>query len=212
MISIDSNAKDIAKQLDRIRRDQLPFASALALTNLAAVGMRAGRQELETTLTLRNKFSASGIQTERAEKRDWPSQTSKVGIEERRSYLIDHILGAARKPLRSPFKGVPQTNVIKRTNGGKVPTRLRPKALLQQVGRKATKRNYGGFYLIKQGDRELLFKSFAGGRGSLLAYSFTKTAKIQKRFMFERVVTLAVLRAAPEEFERAIDRALRSQR
>src|SRR5437868_14653176 len=182
MILIDTNAPEVRKQIARVASDQLPFASALALTNVAAVGMREARAELGKYLVLRNTFSARGIQTDRANKKDWPFQKSKVGIEERRSYLIDQVLGGQRTPKRSPFKGIPQTDVIPRGASGKMPANRRPKALIVMAAKPS--RRAVNYFLVKQGTRELLFQR-ARGAAARLAYVFSKRVSIKPRFAFE---------------------------
>lgn len=209
MIRIDTNAPEIEAQLRRIPQDQLPFASALALTRIAVVGMEAARVELDRDLTLRNTFSTRGIQTTRAERRDWPLQRSSVGIEERRDYLVDQALGAQRRPQRSPFKGIPQTDVVPRSPSGRMPARRRPKALLSRVG----KRRSGGvgYFLVKQGSRELLFQRAKGGMVQL-AYAFSRVAQIRPRFKFQEAVEAAVRANYAGELSKAIDHALATRK
>lgn len=209
MILIDTNAKEIRKQIDRVASDQLPFASALALTNVAAVGMREARLELGKDLVLRNTFSARGIQTDRANKRDWPLQRSKVGIEERRSYLIDQVLGGERTPMRSPFKGIPQTDVVPRGSSGKMPVSRRPKALIAKASKPS--RRAVNYFMVKQGARELLFQR-AKGADARLAYVFAKTAVIKPRFQFAASVERAVRGSYAQELTKAIDRAIETRR
>lgn len=210
MILIDTNAPEISKQFARVPDKQLPYASALALTRVAAVGMREARVELGSDLVIRNAFSASGIQTNRAEKSDWPFQHAEVGIEERRDYLVDQVLGAQRKPQKAPFKGVPQTDVVPRGPSGKMPQSRRPGALIALAAQR--KRRAGvGYYLVRQGGRELLFQRVRGAV-SRLAYAFAKKVGIEPKFKFEESVERAVRANYVRELTAAIDKAIDTQR
>src|SRR5687768_13555724 len=95
-IDIETNADVIAASFGAMAADQIPFASAQALTSLAFDAQRANKSELARVMTLRNRFSQGGIQVNRAEKADWPNQQAEVGIDPRRSYLVDHVLGGSR--------------------------------------------------------------------------------------------------------------------
>lgn len=203
-IKINTNTPAIKAQFRRVTRDQLPFASALALTNVAAAGMRDARTELTRDLTIRNAFSARGIQTNRAEKRDWPLQKASVGIEEHRGYLVDQVLGGERRPSKSPFKGVPQTDVVPRGSSGRMPSSRRPKALLAKLGKKS---RGVGYFLVSQPSRELLFQTKRGSAPKL-AYAFTRVVKIKPRFSFEQAVEQSVKANYVRELTKAFDRAI----
>lgn len=181
-ITVDSNASQLAAILGGVAREQIPFATAQALTDVAFAGMQAAKSELEKSLTLRNRFSAAGIQVNRAEKSDWPNTAAEVGIEERRSYLIDHVTGKRRKPKESPFKAVPNPKVVKRSKSGKIPARMRPKRLLDRAGHRVKGAAHRYIVSYESGGDEALWRYTKGDSTPELVYYFTKTARIKDTF------------------------------
>lgn len=207
-VSIESNARQIASIIGGLAHDQIPYATARALTDLAFTGMRAAKSDLEKSLTIRNRFSQAGIQVNKADKRDKPI-TAEVGIEERRAYLIDHILGRTRKPKESPFQAIPQTDVVKRTKTGKIRGRQRPKAMLDRVDTNSRRSAYT-YRLMKRGDAEALLRWEKGRDEPVVVYWFEKSVKIDREFKMDEVVQDAVAGDYERTFIRRLEQAVAS--
>ena len=67
---VTSNANEVAKQFGDLAGRQLPYARAQAITDTAFVSQRANKLELAREMTLRNPFSAAGLQVVKARKAD----------------------------------------------------------------------------------------------------------------------------------------------
>lgn len=213
LITVSSDASQLAKQFGRVFAMEIPFAVALALTDLAFMGQKAAKAELAQSFTLRNRYSAGGIQVNRAEKLDWPHAQSEVGIDERRSYLIDHVLGKRRKPQRGPFKAVPDEDVVKRGSSGKVPAAMRPKALIKRINAKGNRSKTPVRYVLSyQGKGEALMRFTQGSSEPELVYWFTRSAWIKKRFNMPDSVQRAVAGQYDSALIRAFERSIKPKR
>lgn len=208
-IQVSADTSLIAKALGDLASSTIPKATAKALTETAFDGMRAGKAELQKSMTLRNRFSLAGIQVEKADPgASLASMQAAVGIEERRSYLIDHITGKRRKPGRAPFKAIPNEDVIRRGKTGKVPGRQRPKALLERVGETGKGRR-DRYILVYEPDGESLFRYVKGQPEPQLVYFFRKSVHIRKTFDFLGAVEDKARQVYPRHFLQALKRAIR---
>lgn len=210
-INIKSNARQIAAILGGVAREQIPFATARALTDMAFEGMREAKTDLAESLTLRNRFSVGGIQVNRAEKSAWPKITAEVGIEERRSYLIDHVLGGKRSPKSSPFKAVPQIGPVKRTGSGKIRGNQRPGQLLKRVNVNSRKSAYT-YRLMRRGDAEALLRWEKGRTEPVVLYWFSRKVDIDREFRMDAVVQAVVASDYERAFVRRLQQAISSSR
>lgn len=189
----------------------IPQATAKALTETAFEGMRAAKSELANSLTLRNRFSLAGIQVNKAdaEASAFGITAAEVGIEERRSYLVDHVLGKRRKPAQSPFKAIPNEDFIRRSKSGKVPGRQRPKAMLDRVG-ETTKGRRDRYILVYEPDGESLFRYVKGQPEPQLVYFFRKSVHIRKgTFDMVGAVQKRAQAVYDRHFVKALDRAMK---
>lgn len=125
LITLKSNSIDVAASLDRVARDQIPFASALALTRLANDARADVRGSLNQFFNIRRGWVAKGIQTEIASKRDWPMQQSVVGT--KNDFMARQELGGDKTGRSGKMLAMPTTKASERsdvTTPGKWPSRL----------------------------------------------------------------------------------------
>lgn len=212
IVSISSNADEIARQFGEVAREQIPFATALALTSLAFEGRKASQTELQRSLTTRNRYSATGVQVNPAEKASWPNMQSEVGIEKGRSYLIDHVT-AGKRDGGTHGRAIIEDET-QRTSSGRVPKGKRPAALIAKAIKaraKAKKRNGQDkrlpflFYSRKWGN-EVLAQRTSDERYPLqILYAFRKGVSIKRQFEMD----LAVERTVQANYAQAFDKALR---
>lgn len=83
--------------LSRLETEQLPYATAKALTETAKQSQEAVRNGLAKSFVLRNTWTSKGIQYERAEKKDWPNAQATIGS--RDEYMVKQEEGATVKPV-----------------------------------------------------------------------------------------------------------------
>jgi hypothetical protein len=186
------DAGALVAQLGELARTQMPYAHAQALTTLAFDAQRASKLELARAMTLRNPFSAAGLQVVRAEKRDWPHQSAQLGIEQRRSYLIDHVLGAKRQGGRHG-RAIPADESL-RSPRGKVPKGKRPAVMIQRAGRRPGGRRKGAktgqhrtplpflLYASKWGNEVIARRMGPERYPLLIVYAFKRDVTVRPEF------------------------------
>ena len=223
IISVSSDAAQLARALGDTYGTQIPFATARALTDVAFGVQRQEKRGLELALTLRNKFSTSGVQVNPAEKSDWPSTYAEVGIEERRSYLIDHVTGGTRQGGRHGRAILEEEGL--RSASGRVPAGKRPAALVaaakrakQQAGlRKA----FGGragkdkrlpflFYSAKWGNEVLAQRTGSERYPLRIIYAFKRGVSIKREYPFDVIAQREVGRSYYAAFDKRLRQAIGS--
>lgn len=209
LVSIESNAAALAAALGDVAGTQIPFATARALTEIAFQAQRASKAELQQSFTVRNRFSASGIQVNPAERSDWPSAYAEVGIEERRSYLIDHVLGGKRQGGAHGRAILEQENL--RSKSGRVPAGKRPKALIERAMRAKRQADARAAFGGKSKDKRLPFLLHSSRWGNevlaqrtgseryplRIIYAFRKGVSIRPQFGMDVVTSQVVVPRSP---------------
>ena len=220
-IAITSNAKALAHAMGDFSGKQIPFATARALTDVAFMAQRKEKGDLGKHLHLRNRFSAGGIQVNPAEKGDWPHAYAEVGIDEKRSYLVDHVLGGKREG-GTHGRAILEDESL-RSGSGRVPAGKRPKALIERARRAArqaqltgafggkAKAKVGGIVVIdsaKWGGELVLQRMAAGKDGLKLLYAFRKGVTIKREVPFEQTAEQVVAREYRGAFYRRLEQAI----
>ena len=152
------------------------------------------KSEMARLFTLRNKFSATSVQVNRAEKGDWPDVKAEIGIEQRRSYLLDHITGATRKPQNPRALAIPLLDRLRGPSVRVLKTQ-RPQALLAN-----------GAYRIEGRNGPLLTQKRNGT--AVPVYAFERSAKIKAVLPFEEIVSRAAWTAYSRELRKAFEQAI----
>lgn len=217
-----TNAAEVEREFGRMGREQVPFATAKALTQLAFDGQRAGKTELERALELRNRYSATGIQVDPANKAAWPNIEAKVGVEQGRSYLIDHITGGKRDG-GTHGRAILEADDM-RSASGKVAKGKRPAALIAKA--KYSKRKadlaaaFGGrkrkaskplpflFFSRRWGNEVLAVRTGEDRYPLKILYAFRKGVSIKREFELDLAVQGAVLGNYKAAFDKALRRAI----
>lgn len=223
-VTIDtSHARLLAAVMGGIARDQVPFASAQALTTLAFQAQRDEKSELARSLELRNRFSQSGIQVNPAEKSDWPHQYAEVGIEPRRSYLVDHVTGGKRQGGSHGRAILEQESL--RSGSGQVPGAKRPAAMIAQAMRAKRQAElnatFGGrrgkdkrlpflFYSRKWGNEVIARRTGEDRYPLQIIYAFRKGVSIKREFEMDVVAARAVEGGFYAAYSKALSRAIAS--
>lgn len=105
---------------------------AKTVNDLAFMARPGVVTEMGRALELRNRFSAAGIQVAKANPED-ASPEARVGIEERRSYLVDHVTGGKREGGR--FGRAILAEEALRGPTGRVPRGKRPGSMVKAAKR-----------------------------------------------------------------------------
>ncbi len=195
--------------------DQLPFATSLALNRVGLAFQGVERDRLDEIFTIRRKpFAKGSIRIRRedfANKRDRdPQVTVRVESAGGRSDIFAKFeTEDTKEPLRGRSIAVPTANV-RRTAGGIIPKRFRPKTLLEGAVKQGN---------IIRGQQQTWLVRRPGGRGTLFQrlegrvfalYQFVPRVKLPPDLEFVSTATRVVRERWPGEFTRAFDQAILS--
>lgn len=221
MIEIQTNAGALAAVLGEVAASQIPFASAQALTDLAFRAQRADKAELQHVMKLRNRYSASGIQVNRAEKHDWPHLQAEVGIEQGRSYLIDHVL-AGKREGGSHGRAILDLESLRNARG-RVPKANRPATMIRKGARDRGGRTPGAKNGTRSAPRPFIIGPTKGWNNEVLVqrqgadrypltilYAFKRGVQIRREFEMDVVAEHTIAGQYDAAFRKALARAIRT--
>lgn len=127
-LQVSTNAAELARAMSKLAEEQLPFATAVALTRVAQDARDEVRGKLGKTFTLRNKRVEGGIQINRAEKRDWPNVFAEVGT--RDDFMARHVTGGVKRPQKGASSIAIPTKITARmrdqSSSGAIPAVVKP--------------------------------------------------------------------------------------
>lgn len=78
ILSIRSNIREVTRDLDRLERQQIPFAQTLAVNSLAGLVQNAEKQGIQSEFPTATPFTVGGVKVRRARKSD-PTATIYLG-------------------------------------------------------------------------------------------------------------------------------------
>ena len=213
-ISVKSDVDKAMKSLRRINKKQIPFASALGLTNTAKKVAKFEQHMMAKQLDRPTPFTVKGVRWARANKADFKTGNlhSRVYIMPKQAeYLKFQIEGGTRTP-RGTAIAVPTDNLKRNRYGNMLGGRNRIKRLL---ARKDTfQGKVGGVEGIwqrpKKGKQRAGTFGVKGQSGLKLLVAYEQTAQYQKRFDFYGIAKRTVNRIIGRELGKAIQQALKS--
>lgn len=201
-IEVHTNARELGRILGGLAKQELPYASANALTSLAFMVQKAEKKELQHEFKLRNRYSINGVQVNKADKGAWPNIQSEVGVEKGRSYLIDHVFGATRQG-GAHGRATPDEKL--RGANGRITKKNRPKALIKNMGTTPTGRKKGSVngvhgdrlpFLVKTSGRtgnEVLVRRMGNDRYPLqILYAFKRNVKVKRVWEIDTIAAKTV--------------------
>lgn len=206
VVSVTSTANNVAAVLRAFYREQLPFATAAALTRTAQDARAEVVRNLPQHFTIRGRRVEQGVRIVRAEKRDWPNPVAKVGTMD--EFMALQVTGGRKVAQRGARHVAVPTRLVaaKRTNTGAIPRALKPRPLRerkdvfqagQTIRRRLGKRTKGSLLNLK-------------GEGTL--YNLVPEAKIRPRWPLPTEVETSATSTYGEHFEREFTAAMRSAR
>lgn len=96
---IATNVPEVVDSLERFKREQIPFATALALTMTAGDAREAIVRDLPSRFTIRRKWIERGIRTTRATKRNL-----EATVFSRDPFMLKQQQGGKKQDVSIPFK------------------------------------------------------------------------------------------------------------
>lgn len=198
---IKTNSAALSRWLTDIATRNLPFASALALTRTAQAAQSAVRKDLPNKFTVRRSWIVQGIQITPASKSDWPALKAVVGS--RDEFMVLQETGGTRKGLGGRRIAIPTKAA-----------RPNPRAVLARSKRP-------GALLAKP---KTFFKDTESGKGSVFQrgngskrvrkalFLLRPEVKVKARFGFGETVAGAFQASYGQEFEKAMDQAIKGKK
>ena len=202
-IDIRSDLKDVSRGL-RLFRKQIPFATALALTQTAKDVQKEEHRQINKRLNKPVRFTQNAVGIMPANKRTLTAVVFIKRIQAR--YLKYQIEGGQRKGKR-PGVGVP-TRHQKLNVYGNIPGRKR-KAAEWRRGRTTTRKT---FIATINGVKGVWERYGIGQRSVRLLVAFEEKVKYNRRLFFYRTAKAIVLRNFKPNFVRAFNRAVATRR
>lgn len=201
-LDVNTDIKRLTKKLDRIQAKQLPFATALALTNTAKGLLSEQKREMKRSFTKPVAYTLKSIAYQSANKKDRPIQ-SRVFFREfsgkgtpAYKYLTPNIAGTRRRQKRhekllsqkvgrkiytAPASGAPR-NAAGNITGGYYTKILSQVQAFGEVGFRANARRKGsqGFYIARKGGQPVGIRKREGGESKKIL-NFTSAPPAYKR-------------------------------
>lgn len=205
-LRIDLETSPALNALSDLKRSQIPFAMALALTRTAQYAQREIKAGLPERFTIRNAFVERGVKVKTASKRDQEAAVYwQAPVASRRGFaqsLARQETGGIKTPARR-WLAIPQKGV-KRGASGLIPKRQRPGQVLKQKRTFINRNQSGGLTIYKRTTKK---------RYPIVAlYTLTDRVKVKGAFEFVPTARAAAKKVFRTEFGKAFAKALATRR
>jgi len=206
--TIDLENSSALLGMDRLRRSQLPFAQALALTRTAQEAQRAEKAEIPSRFEVRNTYLERGVRIQAATKRRpqsavfWraPGGASRRGFADT---LARQETGGLKRP-RKRMIAIPRQ--VKRGKSGRITKRNQPAAVLDRKRTFVAPLGHGG-------DLGIYERVGKRRRPIRLLYHLTpRTLRVEERWRFVETAEATARKVYPKEFGKAFAKALATRR
>ena len=223
-IDVDTNAAEVVRSLRFLFRDQVPFATSLAINHTAKGIQAVQRDGMRRRFTIRRPYVLQGVKVSKfSTKRDLEAI---VEIDPSRGFLFKFEEGGTVRPRGRRF-AVPDE--VRRGKTGVVSRVMRPRGLRFEFhgsGPKAeVHRGLKRTFMIRRPDGTGAIFQRLGRRGRKrlppgqqrpgklrMLFSFTPKAEIEPTLEFELTAQTVFERTFARNFEASFDRAVRTAR
>jgi hypothetical protein len=207
MSTITTNIKSLEKDFTDLEKKQIPFASSLALNKTLTKAKKSVINDIESKLTIRNKWLARspiGIKAKFSNKKDLTGAiTSKA------DFLNYHIDGGTRTSNRVGGHMAIATTNVRKNFSKKITKAKRPRNLKNTF---VVKEDDGTELLIQRRTRKTKTKRRRKSRlpygGNKVMYILKSIVHQKKRISPRTVVEKVFARNFNKEFDKAIDYAM----
>lgn len=182
-----------------VRKNQVPFAAAVAMTRTVVDALGDLRGGLPKRFTVRSTRTGKGISSFRANKKDWPKLVAGLGVLD--EWLARHEEGGVQTPTRGSSFAVPTRLVAsRRTGGGAIPKRLKPRELITMERARRIE------------DKIRSTRHVGSLRGEPLLFLLRRRIHLEPRLEGRRTLERVAQARMMEHFERELTAALKSER
>ena len=223
-IDVDTNAGEVARSLRFLFRDQVPFATSLAINQTARGIQTEQRAGMRQRFTIRRAYVLQGVKFSKfSTKRDLEAI---VEIDPTREFLFKFEEGGTVRP-RGTRLAVPDE--VRRGKTGVVSRVMRPRRLeFERWGsgpRAEVDRGKKRTFMIRKSDGTGAILQRLGRRGGKrkprgqrrvgklrMLFSFTPQAEVEPSLRFELTARTVFEQSFASNFEASFDRAVRTAR
>ena len=204
IIDIEFPIEKVRRQFNDLKRKQMPFAMALAITQTAKDARESIRKEMSAEMQLRSNFltRASQLQVISANKNDGLHRMK--AIIGHKHWAMAQQMGnqsVTRTPNRARYLFKPIA--VKRTKTGRIPKRLKPSHVLDQKN----------VYLHKGPKGPAIYQHYGQGKQSRrLLYVLVRHQKINPAMSMSKTVSKVTAKQLSKNFGSAMRRALRTRK
>lgn len=199
-LEVAADFTPLLRFLDDAQRRQLPFATAVALTNLAKDARALVAGGLRDRFTIRSSWVERGIRYKPAEKRDWPHTSALVYSKD--AFMQAQEVGGVKRGRAGG--DTPQPLAIRRTKEERTTPSKWPGAQLKRP-RTFVRRLTSG---PAKGERAVLRRASADRYPLQVLYVFAPSTRIRPRLGMRKTVTDSVGAGYAKAFETSLQRAL----
>ena len=207
--AIDLELSSALQGLDDLRRRQIPYALALALTRTAQAAQSEIKNELPSRFTIRNAFVERGVKIKTASKRDQEAAVFwQAPVASRRAFaqsLARQETGGTKTPSNR-WLAIPRPAVEKRRGkGGMIPKRWRPGQALKRKDVFIAKTQTAGVMAIYRRTTKKRYPIEA-------LYTLTDRIRVRETFQFVPTARAAARQVFKKEFGKAFAKAIATRR
>ena len=213
-IDVDTNAAEVARSLRFLFREQVPFATSLAINNTAKGIQAEQREGMKSRFTIRRAYVLQGVKISKfSTKRDLEAI---VEIDPTRDFLFKFEEGGTVRP-RGTRLAVPDE--VRRGKTGVVSRVMRPRRLEFERWGSGPKAE------VHRGKRRTFMIRRPGGTGGIfqrvgrrkstklrMLFSFTPQAEVDPTLEFELTAQTVFESTFESNFVASFDRAVRTAR
>ena len=206
-ILVKTNTKEVSRWLQRAFKDQLPYATSIALNDTAfQVRKELVDHTYKKAFNMKNpRFASFVTNVKKAKKNDL---TASVGNLKSKvfDYLVLHSEGGIKKP-RGRHLAIPSRD-LKEKYPGKIPKSQRPKNIMKKKGGFTFKTKKQGIPIIAY---RKVKRGKKGKSGDIeIKYILVEMGKIDKELMFYEDAKKVIDKNYTKNFIQAFTRAIRS--
>ncbi len=208
VISVEVDFKEARKELTKVERDQLPFATAVTLTRMAQAAQKEIREVLlPKKFELRNKHIVRGI-------RITPARKSRLVSEvfTRDQQILEKQERGGPIPFKSKYRFVPVARDVVKTKRGLPRKNFSPREIFQSLAT-SRKSDASRFFISDLPSGAVgLFGFTRFDRAPRLLYIMIQRASINERLEFVKTAIRVVTRDVESIFARELALAVKTRR
>ena len=191
-VSLKSNIKEFTKQLDHIQKQQVPYATSRALNDVAVDAQESVVAAIPNVFNNRKK---------------WWLKQQPTGVKVRFSKKTDLKASVYSKAYFAEMQEKGGTKTPRASRNLAIPTDSVPKKYRTSHGAKEMLNERQNVFKTPKG----IFRR-TGKKGAVLLWSYSRSAKVPRRFGFNDIVAKVVKRRFEQHFKKWLEKSISSMK